>query len=344
MASAGNAFANFGAGFLGGYRDVLAMKMKEDSQSKRDEALANRQMNLEKLRQEFEGSQRSEDRGLRQQEIDQRKLQDERSYDLQRQQLAAQQANAAASRANASASLQEQIRHHKALEDASDPVKQYDKGLQIKEKELSSIKDPNEKALFENSGFITYKEYQIGKSKMDADVLKERADIAAKAIEGVEKAVEASGKDVIEYGAELGIKGKSASDIMAQLKYHAAASSISSYDAAMGRGSKAKEAPPPATSFSETQLKGISEALSSDPSKDTPEQAVARESIMTRLKSMPREEQLRVIKSVRTPSSGNPYPEGSDEYLIEEKRRYQREQSQLSKQREEEQLLKRYGL
>lgn len=241
MASAGNAFADFGAGFLGGYRDILAMKMKEDSQSKRDEALANRQMNLERLRQEFEGTQRTEDRGLRQQEITNTKDYHTQQLGLQEKQIAAQQASAAASRASASASLQEQIRHHKALEDASDPVKQYDKGMQIREKELSSIKDPDEKALFESSGFITYKEYQIGKSKMNTDVVKERADIAAKAIESVEKAVEASGKGVIEYGAELGVKGKSASDIMAQLKYHAAASSITSYDRAMGRAPKVKE-------------------------------------------------------------------------------------------------------
>ena len=33
---AGNPLANFGAGFLGGYRDVLGMKMKEDAQAKRD--------------------------------------------------------------------------------------------------------------------------------------------------------------------------------------------------------------------------------------------------------------------------------------------------------------------
>lgn len=276
----GNALANFGAGFLGGYRDVLAMKMKEDSQAKRDEALANRQMNLEKLRQEFEGTQRSEDRGLRQQEIDQRKLQDERMYSLQEQQLKAQQAAAAASRANASASLQEQIRHHKALEDASDPVKQYDKGIEIKNKELKAINDPAEKALFESSGFMTYKEYQVSKGKLDADIVKERADIAAKAIEGVEKSVEASGKDVIEYGAELGIKGKSASDIMAQLKYHAAASSIASYDAVMGRGPKAKEPSAPATStpqapmFNEVAVKNFASAImDANSGKLTEEQA-----------------------------------------------------------------------
>lgn len=304
----GNAFANFGAGFLGGYRDVLAMKMKEDSQAKRDEALAERQMNLEKLRQEFEGGQRSEDRGLRQQEIDQRKLQDERSYELQKQQLAAQQAAAAASRATASASLQEQIRHHKALESASDPVAQYDKGLQIREREINSIKDPNEKALFESSGFMTYKEYQVGKSKMDADVVKERADIAAKAIESVERSVEASGKDVIEYGAELGIKGKSASDIMAQLKYHAAASSIASYDAAMGRGQRVKEPTAPATStpqaptFNEAAVKNYASAIiDANSGKLTEEQADKfNREVLPNYKKLSPEQQEEIQREINT--------------------------------------------
>lgn len=280
MASAGNAFANFGAGFLGGYRDILAMKMKEDSQSKRDEALANRQMNLEKLRQEFEGTQRSEDRGLRQQEITNTKEYHAQQLGLQEKQLAAQQASAAASRASASASLQEQIRHHKALEDSSNPVKQYEKGLEIKDRELERIKNPDEKALFESSGFMTYKEYQVNKGKMDSDVLKERADIAAKAVENVEKAVEASGKDVIEYGAELGVKGKSAADVMTQLKYHAAASSIASYDAVMGRGPKVKEPSAPATStpqapmFNEVAVKNFASAImDANSGKLTEEQA-----------------------------------------------------------------------
>ena len=339
---AGNPLANFGAGFLGGYRDVLGMKMKEDAQAKRDEALANRQMNLEKLRQEFEGAQRAEDRGLRKQEIDQRATQDERMYNLQKQQLSVQQANAAAARKSSADALAEQVRHHKALEEAADPVKQYDKAIQIKAKELNRITDPGEKALFENSGFTTYKEYQVNQSKLDADVRKERADVASKAIEGVQKALSESGKSAVEYGAEVGVTGKSNADVLAQLQYHAAASAVASYDKSLGRGPKEKLAES-AVMPDATQLAGMKEALNTyDPKTATPEQTKAYDAIQNRLESMPKAMRLQVLKSIATPPNPNPYPQDSDEYIMEEARREKVNQKTLAQQRADEELLMRY--
>lgn len=104
MANVRNALAGFGAGFFGGYRDVLKLKMEEDLQAKRDEATFNRTKNLKELEMSQQQGQFEEGKALSYAQLDEQKRQHDQTYDINKQQLEVQKASAAASAAGAAAS------------------------------------------------------------------------------------------------------------------------------------------------------------------------------------------------------------------------------------------------
>lgn len=247
--------AGFAGGALSGYKNVMEMKMKEDSDAKRDEAIMNRQSNLEKLRYEREAP----DRLKAQQQAD-LKISNDAKYNegsLANQRLTiennAKEAAASAARGERALSLQaESNRLSRAMDEKrlelADPVRQQQRmdeyqtsavnkfaetvGSKVLKEGGTEEDAAKAAATIQGLGVKSQKEYR--EATANPDFLKTVNNVREKSSEEVNKYIleqsqsEEGQKMLKQKATDMGWKGQGSSDAYLRRQYIAdAVSSLS---------------------------------------------------------------------------------------------------------------------
>lgn len=343
----GNALSNFGAGALSGYRDVLGMKMKEDALAKRDEAQANRQANLEKLRAEREKPYKDAALELQGAQVYGNLQHGKDSLQLQREQMQQQAADRAAARSDANSARSEQARHNKEMEKLSNPEAKYEAEQRILEKEAQKIKDPAEQAAFLGSG-LTLKEFRTKGTDPEIKVA------VIKSMESTAKAIDdavASGESLPEIGLKYGVEGKTPAEIRSKMIRQAGTETAANLYSTFHP--QKKEAVDTASMpFTKEQQVSAAQALNSyNPATATPEQTAAYNTMKSRLDKQPKEERFKILQMADSYSkaSDNPYDmnESPLEWSRAERQKEESNKQTLSKRQAQEsenlRLSKKYG-
>ena len=251
----GKGLAGFAGGALSGYKSVMEMKMREDSDTKREEAIMNRQSNLEKLRYEREAPDR-----LKAQQQTDLKISNDAKYNegsLANQRLNidnnAREAAAAGARAERALALQaENNRLSRAMDERklelSDPVKQQQRMDEYQSSAVNKfaesigekvIKDGGSEqaaaeasAMIQGLGVKSQKEFR--EATANPDFLKTVNNVREKSSEEIGKQIlewnqsEDGQKQKIKAATQMGWKGSGSPDNYLRKQYIAdAVSSLS---------------------------------------------------------------------------------------------------------------------
>lgn len=238
--------AGFAGGALSGYKDILSMKMKEDADAKREEAIMNRQSNLEKLRYEREAPDRLKSQQQRDLEISNQAKYQEGSLSNQRMSIENQAKEAAASAGYRQQSLAlqaEQNRLSRALDEKrlelQDPVKQQQRMDEYQSGAVSKfantigqkvLKDGGTEqdaaeaaAMIQGLGVKSQKEYR--EATANPDFLKTLNNVREKSSEEIGKQIiewnqsEDGQKQKIKAATQLGWKGQGSPDMFLRKQY-----------------------------------------------------------------------------------------------------------------------------